>query len=206
MEGPLTPPAALTVLFTAGLRGDLDLLPRLYTVLRDLQARAEGGTVLRVDLGDRCAPDVWHCATTGGRSMLVALDGMGFHAANVAGTLPPELRRKMGDATQMALVDAEHPFTFADSVRVTAGGPAEAAGWPLVVDLDAVPACGVDGRVLRLGGVRGGQVGRAQLRGQALEGWDAFEVPPDAAPDPTIAAVVDFILSEARYARSRSTK
>ena len=203
MEGPLAPPAALTVLFTAGLRGDLDLLPRLYTVLRDLQARAEGGAVLRVDLGDRCAPDIWHCAVTGGRSMLVALDGLGYHAANVAGTLPPEMRRKMGDATQLALVDADHPATFLESVRVMAGGPGDAGAWPLCIALDPAPGVDFDGRVLRLGGVRGGQIGRAFLRGHALEACDVFDVPPDAAPDPTIAAVVDFILSEARYTAYR---
>jgi hypothetical protein len=92
VEGPLTPPAALTVLYTARLRGEIERLPWLYTFLRDLRARAEGAAVLLLDLGDSCAPGVWHCEVTGGRSMWVALDGMGYHAANVNEVLTPALR------------------------------------------------------------------------------------------------------------------
>lgn len=206
MEGPLTPPAALTVLYTAGLRGDIESLPRLYTVLRELRARAEGGPVLLVDLGDRCAPDVWHCTVTDGRSMLIALDGMGYFAANVTGTLPPELRRKMGDLTQMALVDAEYRAIFQESVRVTAGESGGADDWPLVVNLDPAPEVSFHGHVLQLGGVAGPQIGRVRLRGGALDGRDRFDVPPNAEPDPTIAGVVDFILSEARYTAQRRTR
>jgi hypothetical protein len=190
------------VLYTAGLRGDLELLPRLFTFLRDLRARAEGSQVLLVDLGASFAPDVWHCEVTGGRSMLVALDGMGYHAANVEGQLTPALRARMGDLTQMALVDAAHPCTHA-AVEMTVN--ATAASAPLTVRLDPAPETTLDGRTLRLGLVKHGEVGRARLRGAALEG-DTQPLPGAAEPDPTIAGIVDFILSEARYTQKRGAR
>src|SRR4029453_1362356 len=65
---------------------------------------------LLLDLGDSCAADVWHCAATGGRSTLIALDAMGYHAANVSGLLSPESRAKLAEnLMEMALVDTEHP-------------------------------------------------------------------------------------------------
>ncbi len=93
----------LSILYTANIRGDLALLPRLYTFLKSLQAdlrqfapedesevmlcavQPRPVQTLLLDLGDSCAPDVWHCAATGGRSTLIALDAMGYHAANVTG-------------------------------------------------------------------------------------------------------------------------
>ncbi len=201
MEGPLAAPAALTVLYTADLRGDLDLLPRLFTFLRDLRARAEGSQVLLADLGASCAPDVWHCAVTGGRSMLVALDGMGYHAANVTDMLTQAARAKMGDLTQMALVDAEHPYAYSESVQVISGETATSAA--LIVRLDPAPETILSGDVLQLGTVVHGQVGRARLRGGELEAAEVLDLPPATEPDPTIAGVVDFIVSEARYTQKR---
>ncbi len=204
MEGPLNPPAALAVLYTANLRGDLDLLPRLFTFLRELRARAEGVAVLLVDLGGSCAPEIWHCAVTGGRSMLIALDGMGYHAASVADTLAPGMRGRMSDLTQMALVDPEHPYAHSAAVQVVSGdAAAQATAAPLVVRLDPAPATASDGRVLRLASVARGQVGRAILEDGKLAACDVLDLPDAASPDPTIAGVVDFIVSEARYVEKR---
>lgn len=201
MEGPLAPPAALTVLYTHRLRGDLGRLPRLFTFLRELRARAEGAPLLLVDLGESCSPDVWHCAVTSGRSALFALDGMGYHAANVSGVLDAELRLKMTSLTQMALVDADHPFAWSAAVQVTAAAPD--SGALCTISLYPAPETAWDGRLLRLAAIEGGQVGRARLRDGALEGSEVFDLSASAAPDPTIAGMVDFILGEARYTRKR---
>ena len=202
MEGPLTPPVALTVLYTHHLRGNLDRLPRLFTFLRELRARAEGAPLLLVDLGASCSPDVWHCAVTSGRSALFALDGMGYHATNVSGVLDAELRHKMVNLTQMALVDADHPFAFSAAVQVAAAGSG-VAHIPCTVSLYPAPETTWDGRLLRLAAIEGGQVGRARLHDGALEGCEVFDLPASAAPDPTIAGMVDFILGEARYTQKR---
>ena len=63
----------LNFLYTSHLRGDLDLLPRLYTFLAGLQRRRAGRT-LKVDAGYACDVSAWHCAQTGGRSALLVLD------------------------------------------------------------------------------------------------------------------------------------
>lgn len=204
MEGPLTPPAALTVLYTHRLRGDFDRLPRLFSFLRDLRARAEGAPVLLADLGASCAPEVWHCAVTGGRSALFALDGMGYHAANVSGILTPELRHKMRDVTQMALVDAGHSFAFSAAVQVTAAEIAGDSTAACHISLQPAPETAWDGRLLRLAAIDGGQVGRVHLRDGALDRAEVLDLPASAAPDPTIAGMIDFILGEARYTQKRN--
>jgi hypothetical protein len=51
--------------------------------------------------------------------------------------------------------------------------------------------------------VDGDQVGRVRLRAGALEGAEVFDLPDSTEPDPTIAGVVDFVLSEARHAQKR---
>ena len=113
----------LTVFYTCDLRGDLDALPRMQTFLRQLKAlygedavrvcaddpAPPGGRFLLLDIGGSCAPDVWHCDASGGRSMPVALDGMGYHAINVSGFFAPDAREKIGGSIQIALVDDDHP-------------------------------------------------------------------------------------------------
>jgi hypothetical protein len=127
--------ASLTILYTGNLRGDLALLPRVYSFIKQLRAHysAEAvtlcpddpapanptGKILLLDLGDSCAPDVWHCAVTGGRSMLVVLDSMGYDAANVSGFLASDARGKLGDLLHVALVDDAYPHEIDDIVITT---------------------------------------------------------------------------------------
>ena len=131
-------PVNLSILYTAGIRGDLDTLPRLFTFIKELRRditrfRPEDEEVmlcavqppevrtLLLDLGDSCAPDVWHCAATDGRSTLIALDAMGYTAANVSGQITPASRAKLDEnLLAMALVDDEHPWE-SDSLLVTCG-------------------------------------------------------------------------------------
>jgi hypothetical protein len=109
----------------------------------------------------------------------------------------------MGDQTQMALVDAEHPYDHSAAVRVVCGPPGSETAAALIVRLDPAAETAFDGRVLRLAGVDGDQIGRVRLRAGALEGAEVFDLPDSTEPDPTIAGVVDFVLSEARHAQKR---
>ena len=110
----------LTLFYTANVRGQLDLLPRLHTFLRQLKAQPvdDEFTVmlcaveplqrqfLLLDLGAACADDVWHCAVTGGRSALIVMDAMGYQAANVSGYLTAEARTRLeANLLQLALLD-----------------------------------------------------------------------------------------------------
>jgi len=239
----------ITILYTYGLRGDLALLPRLFSFIRQLRAHFSAepvklceddpapaiSRILLLDLGESCSPDVWHCAVTGGRSALVALDGMGYDAANVSGLAAPDLREKLGENVRLALVDEEHDWTWEGvRVAVSAPYPPEALtptplpegegltaisqaflplplrergseGEGVTILLTPADATYIDADGLHLRRVQSGQIGMAQIapRPLILLGQDVFDLPAAAQPDPTIAGIVDFILSEARYTQKR---
>lgn len=222
----MTPPNVieLTILYTHGLRGDLALLPRLYTQLKRLRHEPNGHLLL-LDSGDSCSPDAWHCAVTGGRSMIIALDGMGYDLARA--DLPPDARAKLGDAVRIAVVDSAHSWER-DGIRATAapGSPADAR---LEIDLSAASVTALRQHTLTLAAVKAGQVGRVRLRLADMVSFTAsdkgkpgvelpmetlpkllaaevIDLPDGTPPDPTIAGVVDFIVAEARYADQRRTR
>ena len=201
MEKPLR----LTLLYTAGIAGDLALLPRLYTFLQRLGA-AEGPGALLLDLGGACSEVAWHCRATGGRSALIVLDGMGYHAANVEGALDPENRANLAGQVTMALVDAARDWSYHvppvhdPSIIVTLRPRSPEAR------LQIAPAPAAQARleenVLRLGAVRAGQVGKAvvDLRdGPRIVSAATHNMPADTPPNPSIAGAVEFVEAEARY-------
>ncbi len=182
--------ASLTILYTAQLRGDLDRLPRLYSFLKRLRAQYPADHVCLVDLGEACAPSVWHCAITGGRSMLIALDGMNYDAATVTGFLTPESRVKlveMGEVVRLQLLDADDTF-------MSAGTP---------IAMSPAPLTTIHGGRVQLAGVAAGQVGVAQISGEHLIHAAIHDLPAATLPDPTIAGMVEFIIAEARYTQKR---
>jgi hypothetical protein len=214
----MTMNTGLYILYTANLRGNLDLLPRLYTFIRQLKALPldEGDDVLvcavqpvarptlLLDLGDSCAPEVWHCAATGGRSMLMALDAMGYRAARVS--LTPQDRERLRDNLMgMALVDEDAPlidnnvlFTANEKTGTTQARP------DLHIMLQPAERTRLDGNRLSLAAVQAGQIGAVHLSSRpTIDAHTIFDLPSTIAPDPTIAGTVDFILSEARRYRHK---
>jgi hypothetical protein len=193
------------ILYTANIRGKLDLLPRLHTFMRRLRAQPvedeEAVMIcaveqllpqnLLLDLGNSCAPETWHCAATEGRSTLIVLDAMGYDAANVEGLLTEAARQRLRENfIRMALVE---------------GTPLEREG--LHIHLKPAAATRLDGNALALAGVNAGQVGLARV-GKLGGRWTLFEqevltVPPETPPDATIAGAVDFVLGEARLYQRR---
>ena len=180
----------LTILYTHNLRGDLDRLPRIYNVLRSL--KGEGRTLL-VDLGESCDPDVWHCTATDGRSVLIALDGMGFHAANITGVLSAESREKLSEQVSLELLAENTPFVD------------ESSG--ITINLSAQEKTTFADGVLSLQHIQTAQIGEAILTDDPLSLHSAtvHDVPPTTPKDPTIAGVVDFILGEARFFQKRQS-
>jgi hypothetical protein len=194
MEKPVA-----TILYTANLRGDIELLPRLYAFLRQL--RAEMKPLMVVDLGDSCTPDVWHCEVTGGRSMLIALDAMGYTAAYTP-TLSSESRAKL--EITMALVDQEMPYLVENILLCSQ--PITLPGMDVSIVMTPAKHSHMENNTLYLENVEAGQIGVAivDLHGTpVLITSEVKMLLPDAAPDPTIAGVVDFILGEARYYQKR---
>lgn len=198
--------APLTILYTHRLRGDLALLPRLYTFIGRLRAEhADGGRALLLDLGESCAPEVFPCALTGGRSTLIALDAMGYDAANVRGALAVDDRARLEAMfLNIALVDETHRL---DKPGLVVGHAAGDADEPLYVEIDPTQATRLSGGRLRLAGLDGGQVGMVRLDGGGdawrLAAEGVFTMPPDVRPTPTISGMIEMILSEARYTQKR---
>jgi hypothetical protein len=202
--------AQVSIPYTHNLRGDLDLLPRLYTFIRehrrgDLVGRPYNEKFLLLDLGDSCSPDVWHCEVTGGRSTLLVLDAMGYHAAN-ANHLAPEDRDKLtANLMQMALVDAAHDWEYED-ILVVCRGVQLNAPTKLRVVLTPADLTYLEGNRLYLSALEKGQLGVVQVvldEAVTLTHQTIHTLPPDTLPDPTISAAVEFVLSEARYFKDR---
>lgn len=187
--------------YTANIRGQLDLLPRIFTHLRALRPADDPHYL--IDLGAACDPSAWHCALTGGRSALLVLDAMGYHAALVGSDLTPEARARLADnLLSVALADATTPWHGPHFTLAAEPLAAE----PLAVIPGAVTR--LDGRQLTLGRVVGGQIGAAQIdpAGPALIAHAIHDLPRSTPPDPTIAAAVDFVLAEARYYGQRQER
>jgi len=236
----------LHILYTSNLHGDLDLLPRLHTFLRYLKSlpidesdvmlcavQPQTPQFLLLDLGHACATDVWHCTATEGRSTLIALDAMGYHAANVTDALSPESRIRLRDnLLGMALVDPNNdshqnnlllttrregsqslPLSSAfvsprpEGYQRTEPAKVDDVGQGVRVSfsINLTPASTtqITSNTLHLIDVRAGQIGMAQVSfltgSPTLNAKGVFDIPSDTAPDPTIAAAVDFIRNEARF-------
>jgi hypothetical protein len=192
---------SLTILYTHNLRGDLQMLPRLATVLWQLkddavrQSDDADGKTLLLDLGGSCLPEVWPCGVTGGRSTLMVLDAMAYHAANVNGLLTAESRAKLVSRVSLAVLDEVTPSHEQDEVLLTI--VPQTTDRLQVVVVPAEETTLVD-HVLRLRGLDAGQVGVAKLAGDTVRAAIVV-VGGDVQPDPTISGVVELVIEEARY-------
>ncbi len=179
----------LNILYTQNLRGNLALLPRLYTFMRSLK---DEGRAIVLDLGGSCDDAVWHCQATAGRSTLIALDGMGYHGANINGALDTVIAQKLAEQVALRLCDGDTlKYVDADS------------GLEIMLKADKKTA--LNGNILTLQAVNAGQIGQVIVQRDSLAVHRAkvHTVPESALPDPTIAGVIDFIIGEARFYQKR---
>jgi 2',3'-cyclic-nucleotide 2'-phosphodiesterase (5'-nucleotidase family) len=192
----------LTLLYTHGFRGDFDLMARMYSFIE--QTRAQFPDAILVDLGESCAPSVWHCAATEGRSSLVMLDGMGYHAANVEGALDNDNRHKLEGTTTMALVDARHSWRLhtphlQDEGIIFSTNPTPA----LVLNVVLTPhanAPTLENGTLFLQTLNDGHllgIVEIALEGVPQVGWVDVREMSKVAPHPMIQAAAEFVLEEA---------
>lgn len=199
MEKPLS----LTILYTSNLRGDIALLPRLFTLLGRLKAPSVGATLV-FDLGRACDETAWHCRETGGRSMLILLDGMGYHAANVDGELDDADREKLGAQVTMTLIDETHSGQFRlparDDPLIVAAHP-DAREQRFQIVLAPNERTKIEHNALRLQDISGGQIGAVRVTlapAPHIAAVDIHDLPGDTPPNPTIAGAVEFVEAEAR--------
>lgn len=175
-----------SLVYTCNIGGNLQLLPRLHTFIRQLRT----GAIL-VDLGGACAPDIWHCDVTEGRSTLMVLDAMGYDLAYAP--LTSESRSKLQDQIMMGLVDETHPITL-KSILFTTESRHEGDE---VIVLPAETTAYKD-NTLHLAAIQAGEVGVIHVHGDKLKQM-IHRIPDGITPDPSISGTVEFVLSEARY-------
>lgn len=201
----------LTILYTYGLRGNLHTLPTLYTFLQQLKQQY-GSNSLLLDLGASCDEDAWHCRVTNGRSTLIVLDGMGYHAANISNFLADGERDKLKNIISTGMVDARHAWRYhvppiKDEGIIVVGEPAPALSLCIV----AAPSqeTKLDNRTLFLKAIKSNEVGIAKVDltgAMCLLNQDVLSVPNGLKPDPTIVAAVEFVEDEARYFQQQQDK
>ncbi len=205
-------PDTLTILYTQNLRGDLHVLPRLYSFIQKLKARYAARPLL-LDLGASCQADVWHCDATGGRSTLVVLDGMGYHAANVNDLLAAGSRQRLKNLISTAMIDAQHSWRYdippeRDEGIIVSLQPSPAMH--LNILLQATDKTRLDSRTLHLRAVRGGEIGLAQVAAigaaPTLTHSDVLRMPAELHPAPTISAAVELVEDEARFLQKRNAQ
>jgi hypothetical protein len=210
----LTDLSIVTLLCTANLKGDLARLPRLFSLIQQ-ERRVAPGLVLLLDLGDTCSPESWVCRATQGRAPFLVLDGMGYDAALIGGPeqvpIPPLSLRLLAPSMVMAVVvwNRARPLTRRGITLTIAPGAAPLPGpsqATIRVDrsTDSLPEVGAP--VVTLGDVAHGTLARVDLAWPEWTVQAAYlrAVSPDIPSDPTIAALVEFVESEARhYARER---
>jgi hypothetical protein len=207
--------APLTLLVTANLAGRLDRLPRLFPLIQRVRADA-AGPVLTLDLGGACDPAAWEGAATEGRATLFVLDAMGYDGACLAAQdcreLSSDAAAKLLEGTHLALCGPSAGLpdrvTMAAEewqVALTASGTEAAPpGLALVVRplmSGEEPYFEERTRTLWLAGPPGDRLGVAHIMpgGSAAVTWRMLAIPPDARPDATVAAAVEFVRDEARF-------
>lgn len=196
----------LTLFYTHRLQGDLALLPRLYTFLERL--RQGQGASLLVDLGESCTPSQWHCTATQGRSSIIVLDGMGYHAVNVEGILDAPSRSKLVGITTVALIHQGGAWRYdvppvRDEGIVISLTPSPALR--LCVVLSPADSTRLEEGCLYLQGIEGGQVGavRVNIDEARLESFTVHDLPATIPAHPIISASIEFVEDEARHAQNR---
>ncbi len=204
METPLS----LTLLYTANLRGNIASLPRLFTLMQRLQAEQANSLIL--DLGRACDDAAWHCQQTGGRSMLIVLDGMGYHAANIAGTLDDQGRQKLASQVTMALVNEAHCWqhTIHQYLITATLRPKEGVAGLQVCLTPADCTCLTSG-VLYLQELGTGQIGKVKIEladAARITSNCCHDLAPDTPPNPSITAAVEFVESEARLFQRKQSR
>lgn len=207
---------ALALLYTHNLRGELDLLPKLHTFIRELKTPYASGElgeiqVLLLDLGDTCADGIWHCDATDNRSMVIGLDAIGYDAVNIQGNVNPDSREKLVEQLALKLIDDQHPHMFKDSIGLITqgGGFVQPSSHPEIsINLTPQDSTEFTEDCLSLARLEAGQVGVVVLSDSPYQITHSsiHRLPKDTHPDPTIAGVVDFIISEARYYQKRKSE
>ena len=200
----------LTVLYTANLAGQLDLLPKLFSLIQQERQEASGPVFL-VDLGDTCVVESYLCRETQGRAPFIVLDGIGYDAAVIGGPektpIPVSALRSLGGRMVMPVViwNRTREFTKRGIAFMLAPGAQEQAvdsNQIIRVDRSVVGPGEVGTSPPVLYDVPQGVLGRVDI---AVDDWcvhaaSHIEMTPELPPDSIVGTLLDFVAHEAQSA------
>lgn len=200
-------PSCVTLLYTANLAGELALLPRLFTLIQQERRAADGPAIL-LDLGDTGSVESWVCRATQGRAPFLVLDSMGYDGAIIGGPeqtpIPLSALRHLLGQMIMPVILWNRPFLLTKqgvSLTLAPGhAPLPDQGLAIRIDRSARTLPAANDAAPVLGDVAQGVLARVDLRWpdgivQAAR-WISLDA--DTPADPTTAAVVELVESEAR--------
>jgi hypothetical protein len=223
----LTEPTNVMLLYTASLAGRLDLLPRLFTRVRQERV-GHTGPALLIDLGRSCMPGTWICDVTDGRGMLVAMDAMGYDAFHIGPADPLYSQPATVQALRQAINTQFAAGPWASTVtrqgmiyrfaaRLDVIPPhAEPADLTVTLQLGQYPRADVetDGE-RRLLAFDAGWTSLDPLLGRldiallpeppyiSVVSQAQLSISDTLMPDPTVSSIIEFVESEARYAEGK---
>jgi hypothetical protein len=204
----MTEPEIVSLLFTQNLQGDLRFLPRLARVL--MQLRIEDRRSYTVDLGNSCTPGIWHCEATDGRSMLIALDGLNYNAANADGLADHARSHLSRSLVSLKAVSAGHADWIERVALVTSPPDVPISGAEMTLVVKPQLEARVTGCMIEFPAVERYRIGRLRVRTDVvpceLISVEMFDVPPNTPPDPVISGMIDFIEGEARHYQKRKSQ
>lgn len=201
----MTDVSTVTLLYTANLRGELALLPRLFSLIQG-ERRSGGEVTWLVDLGDTCALDSWVCCATEGRAPFLVLESMGYDGVVIGGPegvpIPPSSLRRLAGTLAMAILIWSRATPLRKrgiTVTVAPGDVPVPDGQPAIRVDRSTGALPAPGARPVLGDVPQGCLARVDLAWPAwtVQAARHLAVTPDTPPDPTIAAIVELVESEA---------
>ena len=197
----------LTILYTQNINGNLQILPSLYTFLQSLKQDYDP-QALTLDIGNACSNDVWHCDVTDGRSAVIVLDAMGYHAVNVTGFMTDNQRDSLGSGVSVGLISVRHMWRYfvpplKDDDIVIAGQATPAMRLCIVANPHTQNS--LNNRMLELQAIKHAQIGLVQVDMQDLViiEQNVFDLPKGTKPNPTISASVDLVVEEAEFISKR---
>lgn len=209
----LTNISSIIVLYTANLRGALHMLPQLATLIQGVR-RATESPVFLLDLGDTCAYDAWICQATQGRAPFLVLDSIGYDAAVIGGNeevpIPPSALRQLIQHNHivMPVIIWLRPKTLTKrgvQLTVLPGIAAESNTLSdqepsLQINREAATLPDIGSSCPVLGDVPQGHLAGIEIAWPAwtVQHAELWPLEPTTPVDPSIAAVVELVESEAR--------
>ncbi len=191
----------IPVLYTANLRSDLALLPRVATQLKHIRQQygVNPPPILMLDLGNAWSDEQWVSQITEHRAPYIILDAMGYTAIYADGL---DIGGILGlqEVVQAHLMNATMTYHWKKrdmSLYIGNQGPLPRISWsPQPVSEHLYEH--TSQHLTLYTPLQG--IGHLEIEYPSLNVQTANYVPfdPQARPDPTIVATIDYVIGEAR--------